>query len=194
MNDATGLTPLDVVRATFSSSPLTRDENAVKDTFKRASAGGYLADIICLTDRRIFYPLEGTTFVGSIAIMIPRVLWKDKSISESTDMVAAMNANLSLPEQDAVGNPVMEGYINFLYPGVALVFVILGLVCRWLWAYRIKHQRSGAHLGLVLMALVPFFFFETHSTFGNFTLLRVPLLLILIVRVLSVSQQKFEAS
>jgi hypothetical protein len=176
--------PADVVRSSISYGwhpDEDRNNRLIGESMQRASAGGYLAETMCLKDLTGAEPMWGRTYLASVATLVPRIVWptKPKGFPDA-DMVAVTNVQFRIPDVDSVGNPVMEGFINFSYPGVAASLFLMGLLARLFWAYRQRHQCSAGRLGLYLMAMLAFFAFETHSTLGILGLLRLPVALIVI--------------
>jgi oligosaccharide repeat unit polymerase len=82
--------------------------------------------------------LDGRSYVGAIAFLIPRAIWPRKPRSGDTYNMAV---NF---EGRSIGNylngktwgvpmgPVAEAYWNFGIPGIVIVFLVLALIFRWL--------------------------------------------------------------
>jgi len=169
-NPGVDATPAEI----FSGVLSTEDgsEGQLSESMLRTSASGYMADTMCLWDGEQAPLLGGETYWESIATTVPRILWPGKPSNDAADMVAAANRTLRLPNNDAIGNPIMEGWINFSYLGVAGAFALMGLVARELWNYRVRNAESPGRLGFYAMAMSAFFTFETHSTVGLFAIFR----------------------
>jgi hypothetical protein len=174
-------TTLDVASATMAYGGPTNNEDAVDELMSRGSAVSYLANTMCFSEMVGLgsSPLNGTTYADSTLLLVPKVIWPEKPPLPGADLVGVMNARLGVRPQDAVASPVAEAYLNFGYIGVFIAYVVLGLIGRVLWAFRMAYADSLSAGGVYLMSMTVFALFETHSTIGMLTGLRIPAVLIL---------------
>jgi hypothetical protein len=142
---------------------------------------------MCMSEVEGVGLLWGSTYAESLVMVVPRVLRPSKPTQLwGADMILVMESLSHIPERDGLGTPIMEAWIDFSYAGVGLAFLLLGCLARCLWHYRLRYRDSSARLGLYIFSMLPFFYFETHSTFGLLFLLRLPLTLMAAVGALDV--------
>lgn len=94
---------------------------------------------------QVFEPLGGQSLLDVLVMPIPRAWWPDKPVG-----IGHYLAQLFWP--GAVGGPTIgvygELYVNFLWPGIAIGAVLIGVVGRVLWEWTYRNRNS---VGAVLM-------------------------------------------
>ena len=75
---------------------------------------------------------QGETFFMALISVVPRALWPDKPVFGGSMGLVTRYTGVSFGENTSVGiGQVMEFYVNFGWPGVAIGFFILGVVIRY---------------------------------------------------------------
>lgn len=75
---------------------------------------------------------DGQTLYVALLSLVPRAIWPDKPFSAGSGNLVSDFTGLRFAEGTSVGiGQVMEFYINFGWPGVAIGFFVLGLFLRY---------------------------------------------------------------
>jgi len=153
---------------------------------RRSTASGYLAAVM---DHRALSEtplLLGESYVGSAATLIPHVLWPEKDPTRSYDPLDESSRRFGLWGVDYIYTPITEAYCNFGLLGVLGAGILFGLFGRWVIRnLELARRPRDAAVGLLMIiCLRPLIVFETHSTIGGFSAVRVALVLYLIVEIL----------
>jgi hypothetical protein len=76
---------------------------------------------------------DGETLYMALIALVPRALWPDKSVTAGSGNLVTEYSGIGFAEGTSVGiGQVMEFYVNFGWPGVAIGFFILGLGLRFI--------------------------------------------------------------
>lgn len=87
---------------------------------------------------------RGSTLWDSVLAMVPRIIWKNKPIKAGSPEVVGKFTGIKFSESTSVGvGQVLELYINFAKLGVALGFIILGMIVYFLDKYSYYYLFSG---------------------------------------------------
>ena len=116
----------------------------------------------------------GETYSYFVVSLIPRVLWPDKPVAGSANSFFGVNYGLQTEEGAKIttfGVSILgEAYINFGWPGVALIMLFQGLILGVL-QHMFGETRSGPGGQAVFLAFFVFFLNGIGSSaeilFGN---------------------------
>jgi hypothetical protein len=161
---------------------LDQEEVGLTGIARRTTASGYVASVMDRLSSGRGSLLNGESYVESISMLVPHFLWAEKNPGGIYDPMERTSANFRLWNIDYVYTPITEAFCNFGTLGVLGLSVIMGLFGRFLWR-QVQAYRADPALACVLaLFLRPWVQFETHSTLGALSALRVciPLFVVLL--------------
>lgn len=143
-------------RATAFETLLSNDKSELNETnwiflTNRFSEINMFTEFVESTPKQISY-YNWDIVENSIISLIPRVLWKDKPITENLAMERVYNAGVIDTESSvsAKTRPIVDGYLSRGTVGVFLYMLFLGIVSQAL-SNKAENLFGGYEIGCVIM-------------------------------------------